>query len=144
MMPLLNLFRHPILLTGVTVPEFVRWYFFTEPQKIIKTYFAYVKAFLEIFSFVFLMRTLFAPWKQISEAMPSKGFNIGMIAQAFTLNMVSRTIGFLFRIFTISIGIAFLFALTFVFALFLVVWLTFPLLFWVGLTYFFALVPKLL
>lgn len=144
MMALLNLLRHPILLSGVTLPEFVQWYFFVQPKKIVQSYFAYFRAFLEIFSFVFLLRTLFAPWKQISEALPSKGFNIGLIAQAFTLNMVSRTIGLLFRTCTICIGIFFLFGLTFVFATFLVIWLTFPLLFWVGLTYFFALIPKLL
>lgn len=144
MMGLLNLLRHPLLLTGVTVPEFIQWYFFVQPQKILRGYFAYFRAFLEIFSFVFLLRTLLAPWKQIVASNEHKGFNLSMFAQNLTLNIVSRTIGFLFRICTIVIGLASLVVLTYLFAAFLIVWLTFPLLFWVGLTYFFALIPKIL
>ncbi len=142
-MGLLNLLRHPLLLTGVTLPEFVHWYFFVEPRKIIHSYFDYFRAFVEIFSFLFLIRTLIAPWKQITDAYPSKGLNLGAIAQTFTLNAVSRVIGFIFRSFTVCIGLIFLLILTFLFATYLVVWLMFPLLFWIGLTYVFALIPKL-
>jgi hypothetical protein len=134
----LDLIRHPLIFTGITVPEFLRWYFWEMPSKIMRTFFDYLRAFIEIFSFIFLVRTLFSPWRQIKDKYPERGINIAAISEAFTLNMVSRTIGFLFRIVTLFIGIAFIITLTVAFAAFYLAWLVFPLLFWVCISYLFT------
>lgn len=134
----LQVLRHPFVFTGITLPEFVRWYFMEQPNKILSTYFAYLRAFVEIFSFVFLLRTMFSPWKQIADVYPQKGFNLSAMSQSFTLNMVSRTIGFLIRFFTLVMGLAFIVVLTVLFGMFYMGWLTFPLLFWIGFSYVFS------
>ena len=134
----LTFIRHPVIFSGITVPEFIRWYFWEQPRAILQSYFSYLRAFMEIFSFVFLLRTLFSPWKQITDLYPKKGFNIGQFAQTLTLNMVSRTIGFLFRVITLVFGLLAITTLTVVFGMFYVLWLTFPIVFWLGLGYVFS------
>lgn len=131
----LDLVRHPLIFTGITLPEFIRWYFGRQPLRILQSYVAYLRAFVEIFSFLFLLRTLFSPWRQITDGYPSQGFNIGKIAQAFTLNVVSRTIGFLFRTTTLFFGLVSVLLLTVCFGIFFMAWMAFPLMFWVGFTY---------
>lgn len=134
-MGIFDLLRHPLIFTGITVPEFVRWYYWLQPRAILMSYFAYLRSFVEIFSFTFLFRTLFSPWKQISDGYPKKGFDIGQIAQSFTLNMVSRTIGFLFRMFTLTFGFIAVTVLTVWFGAYYLLWLCFPIVFWFGLGY---------
>jgi len=134
----IDLIRHPLIFTGITIPEFIRWYYWVQPSKILKKFFDYLRAFIEIFSFVFLIRTLFSPWRQIKDRYPKNGLNISAIAEAFTLNMISRTIGFLFRIITVFMGIVLVLVLLVAFATFYMLWLVFPLLFWVCLSYLFT------
>ena len=130
-----NLIRHPLVFTGITVPEFLLWYFWEQPRDIMRSYIAYCRAFFEIFSFVFLLRTLFAPWKQIRSAYPHRGFNLGAISQALTLNILSRTIGFFLRLITLIGGVVFMMLLTAVFTVFFMLWVTFPVLFWICVSY---------
>ena len=131
----LDLVRHPLIFTGITVPEFVRWYVFDQPSKILKAYFAYLRAFVEIFSFSFLVRTLFSPWRQIVEEKTERGFNLQKWAMRVSFNMVSRTIGFLFHVITLFMGIVFVTSLTVCFATFYMLWLSFPVLFWIGISF---------
>ena len=133
-----DLVRHPLLFLGVTLPEFIRWYFWDQPSRILRIYFQYLRAFVEIFSFIFLVRTLVAPWKQIADPYPTKGFNLNQIAQTLTMNAVSRTIGFLFRVVTLFVGFCAVVALTLGFSLFYMAWLLFPVAFWIGLVYVFS------
>lgn len=137
-MRVVDLIKHPLIFTGITVPEFLRWYFWAQPANILRSYFAYLRAFVEIFSFVFLVRTLFSPWRQITDPYPKRGVNLGAISQTFTLNVVSRTIGFLFRSITLIFGLIVVVALTVLFAAFYVSWLAFPILFWVCISYIFS------
>mgnify|MGYP006865011742 CR=1 FL=1 len=134
----LDLIRHPLIFTGTTLPEFIRWYFWEQPSRILRLYFAYLRAFVEIFSFIFLVRTLISPWRHITDAYPKRGFNLNLFAQALTLNIVSRTIGFIFRSVTLFFGLTAVTVLTVCFAFFYMAWLSFPIVFWIGLTYIFS------
>ena len=134
----LDLIRHPLIFTGITLPEFVRWYFWEQPSRILRVYFAYLRAFVEIFSFIFLVRTLISPWRQITDPYPARGFNLSQFSQTLTLNIVSRTIGLIFRSVTLFFGLASVVALTIGFGFFYMAWLSFPVVFWVGLTYIFS------
>lgn len=131
----LDLLRHPLIFTGITLPEFVRWYYGEQPRKILESYFGYLRASVEIFSFTFLVRTLFSPWRQITDTYEKRGFNLGQFAQTLTLNGVSRTIGFLFRSVTLLFGLCCVVFLTVCFAMFYMAWVAFPIIFWVGLSY---------
>jgi hypothetical protein len=79
------------------------------------------------------LRTLFAPWKGIRDDYPAKGFDLEKIAENWALNMTSRTIGFLFRIGAIFISILMQCALLAGFALYLVLWMLYPLLIIAGM-----------
>ncbi len=67
--------------------EFLRWYFKEMPVRITGGAVKYIFTICEIFSIIFLFKTFFKPWKSITDSYPIRGFNIGMIAQTFTLNM---------------------------------------------------------
>lgn len=131
----LDVIRHPFLFAGITAPEFLRWYFFAAPVKIMKRYVEYLRAFMEIFSFIFLLRTLFAPWRQIRSDDNTPGFNLERFMQDISLGLVSRSIGFIARVIEFVIGLMAVNVLTAVFGLYYMGWITFPLWFVFGLTY---------
>ncbi len=84
---------------------FIRWYFIEMPSKM----FVYTKEYLSVisylFSFKFLLKTLFYPWKNQVYAYPSKGFDLQIITQVFISNLFARVIGAMIRMITIFIGI---------------------------------------
>lgn len=133
----LDLIRHPLVFFSIAFRDFLKWYFLEKPVRILKTYWEYCKAFNEVFSFGFLLRTLFSPWKQITDKYPSKGFDIGQIAQTFTLNVTTRVIGFIFRIFAFAFGLLMHLVLLAGFVAFFSAWLLFPVLFVWGVVYLF-------
>jgi hypothetical protein len=107
---------------------FMRWYVTEMPRRIVAAYRAYASAFLEVFAFAFLLKTLFSPWKNITDAYPTKGLNLNQIAQTFTLNCTARAIGFVMRIATIFAGLVVeLLCLVFFCAVF-ALWVLYPLL----------------
>lgn len=110
------------------LPVFLRWHFGTRPKHIVKSYFAYASAFAGVFSFAYLLRTLFSPWKAIADAYPSKGFNLAEIGSVFALNMTARGIGAFIRLGTIVFGIIAQAGCAVFFAAYLVAWIAFPLL----------------
>lgn len=85
---------------------FVRWYLAELPVGIVKGYGAYAYALSEAFSILFLLRTLFSPWKNIVDAYPKKGFNLERILETLALNMTARAIGAVIRLTVIFAGVA--------------------------------------
>jgi len=126
-MSLLLILRHPIVLVTVLL-RLPGWYFGTVPKRIVRGYWEYARAFSEIFSVWFLVKTLLKPWKSITDKYPDRGLNIALFAQAFTLNCTSRVIGMLFRLTALVFEIVSQVALLVGFIVFLLFWLTFPLL----------------
>lgn len=106
--------------------QFLHWYFIERPAELARTYTDYAKAFGAIFSIVFLLRTLFAPWKSIQDAYPSKGFNLNDILQTLTLNVTARVIGCIIRLFAIFFGFLLQIALVAGFSLYTLLWVLFP------------------
>ncbi|HLD32324.1 MAG TPA: hypothetical protein VJB10_01905 [Candidatus Peribacteraceae bacterium] len=124
------------LLPGLFLGSFLPWYFFEEPKHIVKTYILYARAFHEIVSIKFLLLTLISPWKSIRDEYPSGGFNLGEFAQSLTLNITSRVIGFLFRIVTLTIGLAMQVALFVGFLAYIILWFFYPGILIAGIAYF--------
>lgn len=112
---------------------FVPWYCIEAPMAIIKGYGRYAWAFWEIFSFPFLLRTLLKPWKNLTDAYPARGLNLGAIFQTLTLNCMSRAIGCLFRIAMMGIGIVVHITCLMLFIIFLMLWIAFPVLLILGI-----------
>ncbi len=107
--------------------EFLPWYFFKQPVNIVKLYGAYAKTFLQIFSFLFLLKTLFSPWKSIADEYPSNHLDIKRMTQVFALNCTARGVGFVVRSLAIILGMVVQAALFCVFVFYFFFWIAFPL-----------------
>jgi hypothetical protein len=105
---------------------FLRWYFLQRPLAIARAYQDYAAAFGSMFSIVFLVKTLFAPWKSIRDAYPKKGFDVTAILQTLTLNVTARTIGCIIRLSALLFGLLLQGALFAGFSLYILLWVTFP------------------
>jgi len=110
---------------------FIKWYFFEMPIKIIKQLYKYLVVITKIYSFIFLLKTFFSPWKNQSYAYPNKGFDINKIIEIWTSNMVARVVGAFVRFFTILTGIVVLLIVIALGLLILFLWLTYPVLFFI-------------
>lgn len=88
-----------------------------------------------MFSFVFLLKTLFAPWKNITDTYPSKGFDLSLMLQTWMFNMITRLIGFVIRFVTLLIGVLVQIGLLVGFVVYLMLWLLYPLLALLGLLF---------
>lgn len=108
---------------------FIKWYFFEIPIKIVNLVYQYSITIIKIYSFVFLLKTFFSPWKNQSYAYPDKGFDINRILEVWTSNMVSRIVGAFVRFFTILIGFITLLITIIIGSFCLFIWITYPILF---------------
>lgn len=111
------------------VTIFIKWYFFEIPILIVKQVYKYILVISKIYSFTFLLKTFFSPWKNQSYSYPNKGFDINRILEIWTSNMVSRVVGALVRFFTILTGIVILGIAGILGGLILFIWVTYPVLF---------------
>lgn len=83
---------------------FFRWWYGAGWKQQISDYQARVRRVSEIFSIDILLKTLFAPWKQIvTHAHADQSLKAKQ--QAFVDNIVSRVVGFWVRLFTLIAGI---------------------------------------
>lgn len=105
---------------------FIHWYLVRRPAEIFRAYTEYAQAFGALFSFIFLLKTLLAPWKSIRDEYPTKGFNLQEILQTFTLNVTARVIGLIFRVCAMIAGLLLQVALLAGFLAYELLWLAFP------------------
>jgi hypothetical protein len=94
---------------------FLRWYFLQRPLAIARAYQDYAAAFGSMFSIVF-----------IRDAYPKKGFDVTAILQTLTLNVTARTIGCIIRLSALLFGLLLQGALFAGFSLYILLWVTFP------------------
>lgn len=124
-----------LLLLAMFWNEFLPWYILIHPLQIIKSYFAYTKVCFEYFSFIFLLRTLFAPWKSIADPYPENWLNIVGVMQALSMNLTARGVGFVVRILTIALGLVSLLALLIFFVAYFITWFIYPFFFVLAIPY---------
>jgi hypothetical protein len=108
---------------------FIKWYWIEMPYRIIRKIMQYIVVFGNIFSFIFLIKTFFSPWKNQLYAYPNKGFDLKHIFEVWTSNMISRIVGAFVRGFTIILGIIIVIIAAFVGAIGLIIWVLYPVLF---------------
>lgn len=128
--------RNPSVGASRTVsllPLFLRWYFVERPAHILRTFFTYLRALQESFSILFLMKTLFAPWKRIVDAYPQNWFNIRALTETFLFNTVTRLVGAVIRLMAIVTGVLLLLAVIVGFLAYFILWILFPLAFVAGI-----------
>ncbi len=114
-------------------PTFRHWYAVDRPREIARNYSAYAKALAEFFAFLFLIKTLFRPWKSITDSYPTRGLDIKRMFEAFTLNIITRAIGACIRLGAIVAGLLVEILLFVGFIIYVTMWLLSPLLLLIGL-----------
>lgn len=107
-------------------PRFLVWYFRQHPVVIVRNWMEYAAAMRESFSMLFLLKTLFSPWKSIKDSAPTKGFNFQAMMESLFLNMTTRAIGAVIRLMTIITGLCIQVLLLAGFVLYLAWWILFP------------------
>lgn len=127
---------HPLLLLRI-LGMFILWYIWEVPVGIFRTYRAYVHALGEIFSFRFLLRTLFSLWKGIADEYPGQGIHIEKILGTFCLNTISRVIGGIFRMLAILLGISVQLLCCTLFIIALASWIAYPVGVFLGVRFLF-------
>ena len=110
---------------------FIKWYFVEMSIKILNQIYKYIIVLTKIYSFVFLLKTLFSPWKNQIYAYPQKGFDLKLIFQTWIYNMIARLVGSIVRITTILMGMFILVLISILGIAILLTWLTYPVLFFV-------------
>ncbi|MDD5041624.1 MAG: hypothetical protein PHX87_04435 [Candidatus Peribacteraceae bacterium] len=119
------LLKRPAFVLQVLVTDFLPWVLWQEPLNILRGYFEYARAFSEILSVPFLLKTLLSPWKGIAEEMPSV-VRWDQFLQAFFVNLVTRMIGMVIRLLAILLSIVLQVVLFALFAVLFVGWFVFP------------------
>ena len=102
------------------------WYFVETPKEIVRGWGNILWFNLKYFSFFFLLKTLFSPWRRIQWTR-GKGFSIGKWFEALTGNIISRLLGALIRSNLIIGGILIEFLLVLIGPIIFILWFLFPL-----------------
>ncbi len=131
---LLRVLMRPAFLAEIFATDFLPWYLWQGPQRVLRSYVEYAKACNEILSIPFLLRTLFSPWKGIAEEMPG-AFQWEKFLEAFFVNLVTRGIGMVIRLFAMAISFALQVIVLAIFVVLFVGWFALPLLVVLGITF---------
>jgi hypothetical protein len=84
---------------------FVKWMYLIVPGEIIRTTRNFLLWAWKMFSVGYLLKRLFSPWHRDITGY-GRGFDLGRMFQAFVFNLVSRGVGAVLRLATITCGLA--------------------------------------
>lgn len=84
--------------------QYIEWHYFDMPKEILRGWRNFLVFGLNYFSVPVLLKTLFSYWKRYHYDY-GRGFDPGKWFEAFTFNMMSRSIGAVLRLFLIGVGI---------------------------------------
>ncbi len=130
----MRLIPHQLALR-IALGVFLPWYFLEMPMAIINAYGAYARAFWEIFSIPFLLRTLLSPWKNVVDPYPKNKFDLNAIFQALVMNLISRMVGCVVRLVMIALGVVVHVCCLVLFTAWLTLWVTYPAILMLGSVY---------
>ncbi len=114
---------------------FPRWYVLQAPLAIVRGTLAYMRAIAEIIPFGFLLLTLLSPWKNIVDRRPMHGIDLKKITEKLSLGLLARLVGCVVRLLTIALGLVFEIFVIIAGILMLAVWLAFPVIFVLGISF---------
>jgi len=105
--------------------QYLVWYFYDQPRKILKTWKGFLLFNLEYFSVFLLLKTFFSLWRQYKWFYP-RGLDIPKYLETFFSNIISRVLGAILRTFIILAGIFFEILILIIGFLIFVGWLVLP------------------
>jgi hypothetical protein len=104
--------------------DYLVWHYSRAFRDIGALWFNFAWFITHFFSIPLLFRTLFSPWKRLSDGYTRDG--IEKLAETFVFNLMSRVLGFIVRGIFLVIGLTFLVLLTVLLVAFYFVWLFLP------------------
>ncbi len=104
--------------------DYLVWHYSRAFRDIGALWFNFAWFVTHFFSIPLLLRTLFSPWKRLSDEYERAG--VEKIAETFVFNLMSRVLGFIVRVIFLCIGLSILLALLIGFILFIGLWLFLP------------------
>ena len=106
-------------------PQYFLWHYLNGFEAFLHVWSNLLWGVVHFFSIGNLAKSLFAPWKRITEK-PRKKWDFDAIAGALVVNFMSRVIGFLLRLILIFVGTIILLSMIMVGIAALVVWVFAP------------------
>ncbi len=113
-------------LPGGSLAAFLYWYAAIAPGDLLAIWKNYLAANLNYFSMGLLLRTLLSPWHRTTEEYRNNGHLMDYV-EAAVFNAVSRIVGLIIRLATISIGLIIELAILVLGPLALIAWFALPL-----------------
>jgi len=120
------------------LPKFFAWYYIDSISGLLSAWKNFLLFNLEFFSVPLLLKSLFSPWRRIYSPY-GKTFELWKNIEAFTLNMMSRIIGAILRVFLIVIGLIFEIVVLTAGLIIILLWLALPLILTAGFLFGFKL-----
>lgn len=105
--------------------QFWGWYYTGAVKNLLRIWRDFIIFVREYYSIPLLLRTLLAPWRKDITRRP-RGLDIKRLFEAFMFNLISRSMGFTVRFFTIIIGSICLLAVIILGLIALIIWLLLP------------------
>ena len=103
---------------------FFSWWYHYLPRRLYLAFKALVITLFDLFSVKLIFKTLFAPWKR--DILSYEGLAIQQKFQVFAMNLASRFIGFLVKIFVFTTFLIVFLATVVIFISAFFLWLAFP------------------
>jgi len=117
---------------------YLEWHFLDKPKTILKGWGNCLKFNLNYWSVPVLLRTFFSPWRRYHYSY-GKGFDLKRWFEAFSFNVISRTLGAIMRSFLAAIGLATEVIVLIIGITVFVIWLALPVLSALGIFYGFKI-----
>ncbi len=117
---------------------YLQWHFIDRPKIILKAWGNCLRFNLNYWSVPVLLKTLFSHWRRYRYSY-GKGFSPGRYFEAFSFNMLSRSVGFLLRTVLIATGLITEILVFFIGLIVFLVWLALPFILILGLFYGFKI-----
>src|SRR3989344_6954049 len=111
--------------------RFFGWHYTFAPRQIIEIWIGFLAATLHYFSVGLLLRTLVSPWHRDTTGY-GRGFDFKRYLSIWSLNMVSRGVGFIVRSVTIVLALLAEVLIAVIGLMFLALWFTAPLIIFVS------------
>jgi hypothetical protein len=107
------------------VTDYIKWHYGRGFRELMGLSSNFLRFILHFFSLGLLFKTLFHPWRRMSENY-SSGLDIEAAFSSLVVNMIMRSVGFVSRAGIIIVGLLFLFAFTIIAAFAMALWLVLP------------------
>ena len=106
-------------------PMYIWWHYAKAPFVILSLIGHFVTHIFHFFSVTTLLKTLFSPWRRLSEGYP-ENFDLGQVFTSVIVNTLMRVVGAMIRTVTIVLGLFFTLLFSVLGLLFFIYWLVMP------------------